>query len=188
MKRRSALSLVLAAFALALVPVPAAADPNNESATFQLHIEVPNVAEAPNGDQVTVTGMGVFSVHPKSVTASGTFTHRTSSGTIVGTGAWTATELLSFEFYGCGVIVSTGTLLPPNFCGGALKMAVTLTPAGTTLAISGILTIFCIVGPQAPTSHDDPTEEGVSLVVPGIANFNKQPPVHTNMNIYIRTA
>ncbi len=185
MKRRSAFILAFAGLVLALAPGPAAADPNNESATFQLHIEVPNIAEAPNGDQVAITGMGVFSVHPNSVTASGTFSHTTSSGIVVGAGTWTATQLLSFEFYGCGVVVSTRAILPPNFCGGALKMAVTLTPTGTTLALDGVLTVFCIVGPQAPTSHDDPTEEGVSLVVPGIANFNKQA---GGMNIYIRTS
>jgi hypothetical protein len=183
MTKRSALILAFAGLVLALAPAPAAADPNNESASFQLHIEVPNVAQAPNGDRVAITGMGAFSVHPKSVTASGTFTHRTSSGTVVGAGAWTATDLLSFEFYGCGVIPSIGATLPPNFCGGALKLEVTLTPTGTTLELQGVLTIFCIVGPQSPTSHDDPTEEGVALVVPGIANFNKQV---SGMNIYIR--
>jgi hypothetical protein len=183
MKRRSALVLVFAACVLMVAPGRAVADPNNEGATFQLHIEVPNVAEAPNGDRVAITGMGVFSVHPKSVTASGTFTHTTSAGTGVGAGAWTATELLSFEFYGCGVVESVGVTLPPNFCGGALKLEVTLTPTRTNLAFRGILTIFCIVGPQAPESHNDPSEEGVALVVPGIVNFNKQV---GGMNIYIR--
>jgi hypothetical protein len=183
MKRRSALVLVFAACVLMVAPGRAVADPNNEGATFQLHIEVPNVAEAPNGDRVAITGIGVFSVHPKSVTASGTFTHTTSAGTVVGAGAWTATELLSFEFYGCGVVESVGVTLPPNFCGGALKLEVTLTPTGTNLAFRGILTIFCIVGPQAPESHNDPSEEGVALVVPGIVNFNKQV---SGMNIYIR--
>jgi hypothetical protein len=181
------LILVLAAFAVALVLMPGAAvaDPNNESATFELHLDVPNVSEAPNGDSVAVTGGGVFSVHPKSVTASGTFTHTDSGGDVVADGTWTATDLLSFEFYGCGIVESVGVILPPDFCGGALKLRVTLTPTGTSLAIPGVLTIFCIVGPQAPSSHDDPAEEGIHLVVPGVLNFNR---IVSGMNIYIRTA
>src|SRR5919201_2463122 len=180
--RRFILLFAALAATVVLVPGSAIADPNNESHTFQLHLEVPNVSEAPNGDRVSVTGSGIFSIHPKSVTASGTFTHTDAEGNVVGAGAWTADELLSFEFYGCGVIESLGATLPPNFCGGALKLDVTLTPTGTTLALDGKLTIFCIVGPQAPSSHDDPSEEGIGLVVPGVANFNRQV---SGMNIYI---
>ncbi|HET7855936.1 MAG TPA: hypothetical protein VFL41_05715 [Gaiellaceae bacterium] len=156
-------------------------DPNNEPGTWELHLEVPNVSEAPNGDRISVTGSGVFSVHPKSVTASGTFTHTDADGSVVGSGAWTADKLLSFELYGCGI----GVTLPPDFCGGALKLDVTLTPTGTNLALDGKLTIFCIVGPQAPSSHDDPSEEGIRLVLPGVANFNQ---IVSGMNIYIQTS
>src|SRR6266511_6057340 len=102
--RRLILVLVAAAATLMLTPGAAVADPNNEAATFPLLIEVPNVAQAPNGDQVAVTGDGVFSVHPKSVTASGGFTHTHSQGAVIGSGSWTASGLLSFEFYGCGVV------------------------------------------------------------------------------------
>src|ERR671936_454180 len=108
MKRLLAPALVLTLALFAFGSAPALADPNNESATFQLHIEVPNVSQASNGDRVAITGGGVFSVHPKSVTASGNFTHTNSRGTVIGSGAWTATQLLSFEFYGCGVIESLG--------------------------------------------------------------------------------
>jgi hypothetical protein len=185
MKRRLAFvsALMLALFVLA--PAGAVADPNNAAGTWELHLEVPNVSEAPNGDRVSVTGSGIFSIHPKSVTASGTFTHTDAEGNVVGAGAWTADELLSFEFYGCGVIESLGATLPPNFCGGALKLDVTLTPTGTTLALDGKLTIFCIVGPQAPSSHDEPSGEGITLVVPGVANFNE---IVSGMNIYIQTS
>jgi hypothetical protein len=148
---------------------------------------VPNVSEAPNGYRVAVTGSGVFSVHPKSVTASGGFTHTNSQGGLIASGTWTANQLLSFEFYGCGVLTFTDpdTTLPPNFCGGALKLAVTLAPSGTTVTLPGILTIFCIVGPQTPATHDDPSGEGIRLVVPGHANFNK---IVSGMNIYIKTS
>jgi hypothetical protein len=184
MKRRSAIAPLCALALLALAPATAVADPNNESGTWELHLEVPNVAEAQNGDTLSITGMGVFSTHPKSVTASGSFTH-TVPGAGSFTGTWTATDLLSFEFYGCGVVESQGVTLPPNFCGGALKLRVVFIPAGTSLQIPGMITIFCIVGPQAPSSHDDPSEEGMTAVVPGIANFNR---IVSGMNIYIQTS
>jgi hypothetical protein len=185
MKRSSALVSALATAIIGLMTPAAGADPNNQPATFQLHMERPNVSEAPNGDRVAVTGSGVFSVHPKSVAAAGTFTHTDASGNIVGSGIWTATQLLSFEFYGCGVITfaDPDIVLPPNFCGGALKMRVLLT-AGSN-QFEGVLTVFCIVGPQTPESHDEPPEEGVTLNVADVINFNK---IVTGMNIYIRTS
>lgn len=187
MRRRLALIPAVVLAMLALGPSTAAGDPNNAAATFDLVMDVPNIAEAPNGDRVAVTGRGTFSVHPKSVTASGGFTHTDSAGNVLGSGTWTADELLSFEFYGCGIVESLGVVLPPDFCGGALKLDVTLTPTGTTLAIPGQLTIFCVIGPQAPESHDNPLEgeEGVRLVIPGALNFNR---VVSGMNVYIQTA
>ena len=185
MKRRSALLALAAAGLFVLAPGPATADPNNASGTWQLHIEVPNVAMASNGDTLAITGMGVFSTHAKTVTASGTFTHNVAGGGTF-TGGWTATDLLSFEFYGCGVVPSIGATLPPDLCGGALKMGVVFTPAGTSLTIPGIITVFCVIGPQAPPPHDNPTqpgEEGMTAGVPGIANFNK---IVSGMNVYVQ--
>ena len=179
--------LMLAAALLALVPGRATADPNNASGTWELHLEVPNVAMASNGDMLTLTGTGVFSTHPKTVTASGAFTHNLAGGGTL-TGTWTATDLLSFEFYGCGVVPSIGATLPPDRCGGALKLRVVFTPAGTSLTIPGIITVFCVIGPQAPPPHDNPTapgEEGATAVVPGIANFNK---IVSGQNVYIQTS
>jgi hypothetical protein len=187
MKRRSALLALAAAGFLALMPASAAADPNNESAMFELHVDVPNVAMASNGDTIGITASGTFSVHPKTVAVSGAFTHNIAGGGTVA-GTWTATDLLSFEFYGCGVVPSIGLTLPPNFCGGVLKMRVDFMPAGTSLVVPGIITVFCVIGTQAPPTHDNPTEvgeEGVTVVVPGIANFNK---IVAGMNRYVRTS
>ncbi|HJY82712.1 MAG TPA: hypothetical protein VKK81_16710 [Candidatus Binatia bacterium] len=146
-------------------------------------MELPNISQAPNGDQISVTGGGMFSVHPKSVEASGAFTHTDSHGNVLGNGTWTATELLRYQSYGCGVVVSLGIKLPPDRCGGKLKLRVLLTSG--TQQFPGILTVFCIVGPKAPASHDEPDGEGIHLVVPGVANFNK---IISGMNIYIRTS
>src|ERR671935_2121106 len=97
--------LLVAVLVAALGALPtAAASAASGTETYQLHLEVPNVSRAPNGDQVAVTGGGTFSVHPKSVTASGTFTHTDSQGNVLASGTWTATELLSFQLYGCGVV------------------------------------------------------------------------------------
>jgi hypothetical protein len=183
--------LVLIAFVTlafsALSPAMALADSGTQ--TYQLHLELPNISEASNGDRVAVTGMGVFGVHPKSVTATGTFSHATSTAAVVASGTWAATELLEFQSYGCGVLTAPDpdVTLPPNFCGGVVRMRVLLTvtaPASIAgFQAEGILTVFCIVGPNPPNSHDDPSGEGITLVVPGIANFNK---IVSGMNIYVR--
>ena len=179
MRRLFAPGLVLALALFVLGPASGLAASGSQS--YQLHLELPNVSQASNGDRVSVTGQWEFAIHPKSATASGRFVHTDSSGTVLAAGTWTATDLLEFQPYGCGVVQTTP--LPPNFCGGAVKMNVTLTPGGTSLAIPGTLTVFCIIGPNPPNSHDDPTGEGIHLVVPGIANFNE---IVSGMNMYIR--
>src|SRR5437867_3514880 len=130
MKSRSALIVAVALALLAVVAGPAAAASTEGS--FLLVMEAPNFGLAPNGDRVVVTGGGSFSLHPKSVTASGEFTHLDPAGTVRGGGTWTATELLSFNFYGCRFIPALGVDLgDDDLCGGAVKMAVVLdTPNG----------------------------------------------------------
>jgi hypothetical protein len=173
--------------ALASLGFTPAAGATNQHATFELHLEQPNIARASNGDTLAVTGMGTFSVHPKSVTATGAFTHTFATGGSL-TGTWTATDLISFHFYGCGVIPAINATLPPNLCGGVVKMRVVFRPAGTTLTTPGIITVFCVIGAKAPPPHDNPMEpgeEGMTAVVPGVANFNK---IVSGMNVYVRTA
>jgi hypothetical protein len=171
--------VAVAAFA-ATPPAQAAHSPD----TFLLIAEEENTGTAANGDHVAVTvDEGAwFDASPKSVSATGEFTHFDADGNVRGAGSWTATSLLSYSFYGCRYIpaldVDTGN---DNFCGGAVKMAVMLdTPIGQ---FPGLLTVFCIVGPIAPSSHNTPNGEGVTLNVPGIVNFS-----HTGGgdNIYIR--
>ncbi len=177
MKKRY-LALAAVAALLAFSPAPAFAA---DTQTYDLIMEAPSLGVAPSGDVISVTGEGEFSVHPKSVHASGELEHTDAAGNVVGTGTWTANDLISFHPYGCGIIVAFDVVLPPNFCGGALKMAVTIeTPLGT---FDGILTVFCIIGEHAPASHSDETGEGVTLLVPGIINFN-----HTagGENLYIK--
>ncbi|HZD01597.1 MAG TPA: hypothetical protein VFA46_15820 [Actinomycetes bacterium] len=54
------------------------------------------------------------------------------------------------------------------------------TPVGP---FQGVLTVFCIAGQRAPTSHNDPSEEGVMLNVAGVINFNH---AGTGQNIWVR--
>jgi hypothetical protein len=120
-----------------------------DSATHMhtLETEGPNFRTAANGDMVTITGHADFSVNPKSAEGSGTFTH-TSNGTVVGGGSWTATGLLDYQSYGCGIVFDIP--LPPNFCGGKVKLRVTLTtPLGR---LPATMTVICIIGPNPPDS------------------------------------
>lgn len=182
MKRLMTIVLIFAATLLGLPPVSGFAQSGTE--IYELVMFAPNMGRAPNGDEVAVLGNGTFQVNPKDVTASGTFTHTDSDGNVLGSGTWEATQLISYVSYGCGVVAFTDPdiILPPNFCGGALKLRVLLTtPVGV---FDGILTVFCIIGPNPPTPHSTPTGEGVTLDVPGLINFN-----HTadGGNVFVRT-
>ncbi len=181
MKRWIAPILVLVAALSSAPPVQAA----HSSDTFLLIAEEENLGTAPNGDYVAVTvdEGSWFDGSPKAVSATGEFTHHAPDGSVRGAGTWTATSLISFDFYGCRFIPALDVDLgDDDLCGGAVKLAVVLdTPNGQ---FPGVLTVFCIVGPMAPASHNGSKGgEGVTLSVPGIINFN-----HTGggENIYIR--
>ena len=164
--RRWLLSALLLSAAFAVVPPSAVAtEPNNQSATYEFHLEEPNAAAAPNGDTITLTGMGVFSVHPKGASGGGGFTHNFAAGGSV-SGTWTADGLVSFQPYGCGVVF--GTPLPENFCGGQILLRVTLSPTGGG-SLSGNLWVTCLIGPHVPAG----AQEGVRLNTTGL-NFNKE--------------
>jgi len=181
MKRWITAAMVIAG-ALAMTPAAQAA---HSTDTFLLIAEEENFGTAANGDrvEVTVDEGSWFDASPKSISASGDFTHVDADGNVRGAGTWTATSLISYSFYGCRFIpaldADTGN---DDFCGGAVKMAVVLdTPNGE---LPGILTVFCIIGPQAPASHNGSKGgEGVTLSVPGIINFN---PTGGGENVYIR--
>jgi hypothetical protein len=185
MGRLMRLSLA-ATLAAALAMAPGGALAGSATQTFLLVAEEANVGVAANGETIHITceageeGVcGTFSVHPKSIDANGEFEHFLADGSSFATGTWTATELISYHSYGCGEVL--GDPIPPELCGGALKFAATFsTPLGE---LNGIITVVCIVGPKAPASLDHASGEGVTVVVPGIINFN-----HTGGgdNIYIQ--
>jgi hypothetical protein len=182
MKRGIVLVLVVVG-SMAIAPAARAAHSTDK---FLLVADEENIGTAANGDsvEVTVDEGSWFDASPKAVSATGTFTHLAPDGTVRGAGTWTAQSLISYSFYGCRFIPALGVDLgDDNLCGGAVKMAVTLdTPIGQFPAM---LTVFCVVGPMAPSSHNGSKGgEGVTLSVPGIINFN-----HTGggENIYVRS-
>jgi len=154
-------------------PIAAKVVDQNLSASYGWHagdaftppLVPPDVAEAANGDRIILTGTGTLTLHPKSATGGGTFTHTTAEGTVLATGTFTATELLSFESYG------PSPLLPPSLNSGQALIRVALVPDGSTTSIDGILRIECVLpGGTFPGGK----EEGINLLLPGLANFNHQ--------------
>src|SRR2546428_12432737 len=98
MSRRSLFLVVSLVASVGLLPAAALANvPNNEAATYRLVTPIPNRGEAPNGDHaaIQVTQPFFFSVHPKSVSGGGTFSHTFSGGSFLA--KVTAAELLCFQ-------------------------------------------------------------------------------------------
>lgn len=123
----------------------------------------PDISRAANGDTVALAGQGSLSVHAKSVTGSGTFTHKAPDGTVKAMGTWTAVQLLSFKSFG------TSPSFPANFMGGLALILVQLSVGGTVVH-TAILTVICDVGSPPPG-----LAEGVKLSVQDTPfNFNKQ--------------
>jgi hypothetical protein len=149
----------------------------NESSNYTWII-FGDVTQASNGDRIALQGRGTLGIHPKSATGGGTFTHTNAAGTVLGSGVWAVTELLSFQSYGPP---SPGFPVP-NASAGKAQFRVVFTPAGTTLTLGGIMDVECILpGSAAPGG----TVEGVRVVVPGVANFNQ--PV-SGGTLFIRTS
>lgn len=121
----------------------------------------PTIARAPTGDTVEITGTGRLSIHPKAVTGQGTFTHKDPTGRVLGSGTWTATQLLSFQRYGSGAAQG----IPPQNEGGRALIRVHLVEPG----LHAILWVDCLLGSPPSGAH-----EGVRLAVPGALNFNQE--------------
>src|SRR5438105_1983310 len=103
MKRAFVPAILFALAFMALAPAGVAVA-DSESHTYLIVMEVPNVAEAPNGDRVAVTGLAQITVNPKSAQGGGQFTHTSSTGVVRGAGTWSAVDLLDYQSYGCGIV------------------------------------------------------------------------------------
>jgi hypothetical protein len=76
----------------------------------------PAVVKSANDDSYEITGTGMLTTQSKTVTAAGTFTHKSSNGLVVETGIWIASELVSFDSYGIapGALMREGPALGPR--------------------------------------------------------------------------
>lgn len=133
-------------------------------------------ARADNRDTVSVTGSGTFNTASLNATGGGTFEHRDRKGGLVGDGTWTATGVESFTFWGCG---AEG--LPPNFCGGLLVLNVHLVATGGAPQADGVLTVTCLIGANVPAGE----EEGITLNVPGLINFDELIEEASGLTLYV---
>lgn len=134
----------------------------------------PAVVQSANRDSYEISGAGTFKTQGKSVTAAGTFTHKSTDGTVLETGVWIASELVSFDSYGIapGALMREGPALgPPQFgpkrmgmfsgsmaAGGLAVLHIRLLPV-SGFARNATLEVNCALG-KVPAEH--PTE-GVRL-------------------------
>jgi hypothetical protein len=171
---RKFLTLTASVTLLIALVANGSASATTSKAAYAFRVGSPTTAAmADNGDVVVMSGSGNLDVSAKTASGGGTFTHL-SGQTVVASGTWTASRLLSFQFYGCGHI--DGIVLPPNFCGGlaALDVQLLAHPAGqpsVTIAADGLLRIDCLIGDPPPSGV-----EGVRLNVKDVINFNKTVP------------
>jgi hypothetical protein len=75
----------------------------------------PAVVKSANDDSYEMSGAGTFDAQSKSVTATGTFTHKSSDGAVLEAGVWIVSELVSFDSYGIapGARMSAGRAFGP---------------------------------------------------------------------------
>ncbi len=138
----------------------------------------PALVKSANGDSYEMSGAGTLTTQSKSVTAAGTFTHKSTDGMVLETGVWIASELVSFDSYGIapGALMRGGqTLGPPQFGPMHMRMFSGSMPAGglavfriRLLPIRGLsknatLQVNCAIG-KVPPEHP---LEGIRLAFEG---------------------
>jgi hypothetical protein len=138
----------------------------------------PAVVKSADGASYELSGAGTLAPQSKSVTAAGTYTQKSSSGDVLETGVWVASELVSFDFYGIapGALMREGRALgPPQFgpmrlpvfsgpmpAGGRAVLRVRLLPV-SGFAKTATLQVNCAFG-KVPDEHQ---VEGVRLAFEG---------------------
>lgn len=126
--------------------------------------------DSATGDTISVTGSGQAEPHEHEANGGGSFTHRSSLGTIRAHGTYVVTGFISFRngggsLVGVGPIDGIGELKETR--GGVLTMSVSLRPVGGS-PHDGVLTVYC--GLPGVTF---PIEEGITLSVLSF-NFTQQ--------------
>jgi hypothetical protein len=146
----------------------------------------PAVVKSAQGNSYEMSGAGTLATQSKSVTAAGTFTHKSASGNVLETGVWIASELVSFESYGIAprALMRGGQAFgPPRFgpmrsrmfsgsmpAGGLAVFRIRLLPV-LGFAKNAALQVNCALG-KVPDEH--PTE-GIRLAFEGSSiEFNEE--------------
>jgi len=138
----------------------------------------PAVVKSADGASYEMSGAGTFTTQSKSVTAAGTFTHKSPDGVVLETGVWVASELVSFDSYGVapGALMREGRALgPPQFgpmrsrmfsgsmpAGGLAVFRIRLLPV-RGLSKNATLQVNCALG-KVPPEHQ---MEGIRLAFEG---------------------
>jgi hypothetical protein len=138
----------------------------------------PAVVRSANGDSYEISGAGTLTMRYKSVTAAGTFTHKSTDGVVLETCVWVASELVSFDSYGIapGALMREGRALrPPPFgpkrlpmfsgsmaAGGLAVLRIRLMPV-SGLSKNATLQVNCALG-KVPPEHQ---VEGIRLAFEG---------------------
>ena len=166
--RRFAVAL---AFVLTVAAVTAgSAESRTSKSAFQVFVE-PTISAASNGLTLKTDLEGSFNVSAK--TASGEGSYELMNGaTVLESGSFSLTRLVSFQFYGCGEVTMEGVRIPleSDWCGGRALFSVHAT-SSTGEQSDALYEVNCQIhdpGGQAPPG----TSEGVKINARGI-NFNK---------------
>jgi len=146
----------------------------------------PAVVKSAEGASYEMSGAGTLAPQNKSVTAAGTFTHKSTDGVVLETGVWVASELVSFDSYGIapGALMREGRALgPPQFGGKRMPMFSGSMPAGGRAVLrirlipvlgfakNATLQVNCALG-KAPDEHQ---VEGIRLAFErGGAEFDEE--------------
>jgi hypothetical protein len=138
----------------------------------------PAVVRSADGASYEMSGAGTLNTQSKSVTAAGTFTHKSPNGNVLETGVWIASELVSFDSYGIapGALMRGGRGSGPAMFGPArMRMLSGSMPAGGLAVFrirllpvwggpkTALLQVNCAIG-KVPAEHQT---EGIRLAFEG---------------------
>jgi len=146
----------------------------------------PAVVKSANGESYEMTGAGMLTTQGKSVTAAGTFIHKSPNGVVLETGVWISKEFVSFDLYGIapGALMREGRALglprfgqmpmpmmpPPIPAGGLAVLRIELVPL-SGLSRSATLQVNSPLG-KVPDDHQ---VEGIRLLFDhGGAQFDEE--------------
>ncbi|TMI35578.1 hypothetical protein E6H26_06075 [Candidatus Bathyarchaeota archaeon] len=120
----------------------------------------PDISMASNGDTVSVSGGGTFSLAPFGATGTGSFIHKSASGDVRAEGSWVVLRLLAFHSFGDATPL--------------VQLQVNGTPV-----FNAILNVDCELGTPPPGQS-----EGFAVSVQNAVNFNKK---LSGFTVFIRT-